>query len=329
MSRLEVKIIKNFRPPKKVGTHFRLLSLTGVTKGTSFYLEGKRAVIGRGETVEISILDPKASRQHAELIKYNDTYVITDLKSQNGVIVNDLKIAQHKLASGDRIIIGSTVFKFDKITIDKKELALEGVASAGESNERDSPEEDDEKISEDGGKRKKIILFLGVVLAFLFLTGEEEEEVKSRKKTKRIKDVSSAYEDIIKKKKDKDDAEEKKKVDALIHRGQREFREKNFFRALEEFNQALIMDPGNGQASFYKRKTKQALDNSIEEYFTKARRDVDSYRLETALVSYCAIIRVLEGYEDDERYIQSRRQINFLEKKLGMIEGDYKCLPEQ
>ena len=99
-----------------------MLSLTGLTKGTSFYLEGKRAVIGRSDNVGISILDPKASRQHAEIVKYEDSHIITDLKSQNGVVVNDLKIAQHKLTSGDRVVIGSTVFKYDILNVSETEV---------------------------------------------------------------------------------------------------------------------------------------------------------------------------------------------------------------
>lgn len=327
MSKSDVKIIKNFRPPRKAGVYYRLLSLTGVTKGTSFYLEGKRAVIGRSDNVGISILDPKASRQHAELVKYEDTHIITDLKSQNGVIVNDLKIAQHKLASGDRVVIGSTVFKYDVLNVSDTELEVHNVnekISSGDNSSIDTNKKNDGK----DGKKKNLILVLGLVFAYLFLGGEEDSNTDGKKEKKKIKDVSSSYEDILKKKKEKEDADEKKKVDTLLHRGQREFREKNYFRALEEFNQALIMDPGNGRASFYKRKTKQALDNLIEGYFANARRDVDSYRLESALVSYCAIIRILQGYEDDERYVQSQIQINYLEKKLGMIEGDYKCIPE-
>jgi pSer/pThr/pTyr-binding forkhead associated (FHA) protein len=325
MSRTDVKIVKNFRTPSKPGVHYRLLSLTGVSKGTSFYLEGKRAVIGRSENIEISILDPKASRQHAELVRYGDTYVLTDLKSQNGVVVNDLKVAQHKLISGDKIIIGSTVFKYDRIEVNRKEVQLDH----GGDNENISEVTDNESGTKDkGDKKKKLVIVLGLALIYLFLFGDEEEVGDNKNKKKRIKDVSSSYEDVLKKKKDQENKEEENKVNALIHRGQREFREENYFRALEEFNQALIMDPGNGRASFYKRKTKQALDDLIEKYFTSARRDVDSYRLESALVSYCAIIRLLEGYEDDERYVQSLRQIGYLEKKLGMIEGDYNCLPE-
>ena len=88
------------------------------------------------------------------------------------------------------------------------------------------------------------------------------------------------------------------------------------------------MDPSNGQAAFYKRKTKQALDNTIQELFLKARREVDSFRLRSSVISYCAIIRLLKGYTDDERYLQAERQVRSIEKRLGMFEGEYKCSEE-
>ena len=326
MSKGQVKVVKNFRPPKKEGRYHRLLSLTGISKGISYYLEGTRAVIGRSERADISILDPKASREHAEIVRFKNSFVVTDLKSQNGVIVNDLKIVQHTLVPGDKIIIGSTVFKYDLIEVEKN--ALDIALDSSEANLNVEKNETQTEKKEDPGKKKKMILILGVVFAYLMLDGEEETKTVKKENKRTIRDMSSNYENILKKKKEKEDKEEKSKVDGIIHRGQREFREKNYFRALEEFNQALIMDPGNGRASFYKRKTKQALDNTIEDYFTSARREVDSLRIESALISYCAIMRLLEGYEDDERYKQSERQLRALELKLGMLEGDYKCLPE-
>ena len=329
MSNNSVKIVKNFRPPRKEGVYYRLLSLTGVNKGTSYYLEGNRAVIGRSEKVEISILDPKASREHAEIVRVNDNLVITDLKSQNGIVINDLKVVQHTLTNGDRIIIGSTVFKFDRFEVEKN-LVEYVETEAGNNRSLDEVKKSTDSLeSNKPDNKKKIFILLAVVLVFLMLDEDEESTKKPTNTTKRLKDVSSSYEEVLQKKKEKEVAEEKNKVEGLIHRGQREFREENYFRALEEFNQALIMDPGNGRASFYKRKTKQALDNSIEEYFTMARREVDSLKLESAMISYCAIMRILEGYEEDERYKQSERQIRYLEKKIGMVEGDYKCIAEQ
>ena len=100
------------------------MSLTGISKGISYYLEGKRAIIGRSEKADISILDPQASREHAEIVRFKDSFIVTDLKSQNGVMVNDLKVVQHTLVPGDKVIIGSTVFKYDLIEVEKNALDI-------------------------------------------------------------------------------------------------------------------------------------------------------------------------------------------------------------
>ena len=100
-----VKIVNNFRAPKKIGVHHRLLCLTGNNKGVSYYISGKRVVLGRSGEVDVQVLDEKASREHAEIVNINGDFILTDLKSQNGTIVEDLKITQHKLSNGDKIII--------------------------------------------------------------------------------------------------------------------------------------------------------------------------------------------------------------------------------
>ena len=74
------------------GEHYRLLCLSGDKKGISYYIDGKRLIIGRSNTAEVQILDEKASREHAEIARVQSNFIITDLSSQNGVVVNDLKI---------------------------------------------------------------------------------------------------------------------------------------------------------------------------------------------------------------------------------------------
>ena len=45
--------------------------------------------MGRSKRVDIPVLDQQSSRQHAELIKIDDYYVLTDLGSQNGLYVDE------------------------------------------------------------------------------------------------------------------------------------------------------------------------------------------------------------------------------------------------
>ena len=112
-----VLALKHFESPKEAGTYYRLVTLTGSTKGEAYVLMGNRIVIGRGEKVDIKINDAKASREHCEVTRIGDTWVATDLGSQNGVMVNDKKITQQALSEGDKLIVGQTVFKFAKVAI--------------------------------------------------------------------------------------------------------------------------------------------------------------------------------------------------------------------
>jgi hypothetical protein len=77
-----------------------------------FSLEGDRMVIGRLEGSEIQIADPGASRRHAEVRRDGDKYVLVDLGSTNGTLVNEAPVSEHILEDGDRITIGRTVLEF-------------------------------------------------------------------------------------------------------------------------------------------------------------------------------------------------------------------------
>lgn len=75
-------------------------------------LAGDRAVIGRIAGSEVQIDDPGASRRHAEVRREGDRFVIADLGSTNGTLLNDAEISEETLQDGDRITIGATTLEF-------------------------------------------------------------------------------------------------------------------------------------------------------------------------------------------------------------------------
>ena len=175
----KVKVVKGFKVPSKVGRYYRLLCLTGKNKGTSYFLQSSRIVLGRSDKADIMIADTKSSREHAELTFLKDEYIITDLSSQNGVVVNDLKILQHQLNNGDKIIIGQTVYKYDLIENKKPNLSLVSVEDDSKTNdglslskggqysygEINSDELTDEK-DERKNTRIGVILVIGLIFYF-------------------------------------------------------------------------------------------------------------------------------------------------------------------
>ncbi len=69
-------------------------------------------VIGRDGNCEIPLDDPSASRSHARFSPTPHGYLVEDLGSKNGTLVNDLPCASKLLANGDRVQIGSTLAVF-------------------------------------------------------------------------------------------------------------------------------------------------------------------------------------------------------------------------
>ncbi len=80
--------------------------------GGKEYALGDRSVIGRLQGSEVEIQDPGASRRHAEIRRDGADFVVVDLGSTNGTLVNDQPVAEATLEDGDRITIGRTVLEF-------------------------------------------------------------------------------------------------------------------------------------------------------------------------------------------------------------------------
>jgi pSer/pThr/pTyr-binding forkhead associated (FHA) protein len=312
-----VLALKHFESPKEAGVYHRLVCLTGKSKGESYVLMGNRIVIGRGEKADIRLDDTKASREHAEITKVGPNWVVTDLGSQNGVVVNDKKVTQKQLSESDKLIVGQTVFKFAKVEV-------AGKVKAASVQEEDT-----------GPKRKNMVPVLVVVLGILYLVFSDNDKPERATRAKSNStpggtshDVTSEYA-ALEQRKAKESKEIKAKLNIIYQRGLREFREGNYYRAIHEFNLALIMMPGDSQAEFYLRKTKEELDKQIEENIAKAQREEQSLKFQQAIKNYCAIIRLLYNSPTDKRYTNAVKKINDLEAVLGLDPNETDCIKKQ
>jgi Protein of unknown function (DUF3662)/FHA domain len=79
----------------------------------AFPLAKDRVIIGRLSESDIVLSDTGASRRHAEVRRdHGGGFVIIDLGSTNGTMVNEATIGERPLEEGDRITIGRTVLEF-------------------------------------------------------------------------------------------------------------------------------------------------------------------------------------------------------------------------
>jgi hypothetical protein len=99
--------------PSTAGGEAVIVLLEEGQEARTYQLHKQSVAIGRLPECDIVISDPGASRRHATITREDGAeYVLTDLGSTNGTLVNDEPVGEHVLSDGDRITIGNTVLEF-------------------------------------------------------------------------------------------------------------------------------------------------------------------------------------------------------------------------
>lgn len=90
----------------------RLIAVAGPVPKTEFLLGDEEAVIGRDVAATVCVNSRSASRRHCVVRRNGDQYLIKDLGSSNGTLVNGLPVTECILQHGDRIAISDALFVF-------------------------------------------------------------------------------------------------------------------------------------------------------------------------------------------------------------------------
>jgi pSer/pThr/pTyr-binding forkhead associated (FHA) protein len=139
-------------------------------------LERGEISIGRSQDAHVILEDPLASRQHARiLILEDETAIIEDLHSSNGVFLNGARMSRPtmRLNEGDRLLIGTTELSVfsgrQSATLPIGRRALEDVV-APKSNPAVMPSSTTE--------RNEALAMIGHLANRLMATGRRTEAIK-------------------------------------------------------------------------------------------------------------------------------------------------------
>ncbi len=90
----------------------RLVVRSGPEQGQTFVVQAE-ARVGRGVGNDIALSDPRASRRHGQITRQGSRYVLVDLGSSYGTLVNNKRIeGGYTLKDGDVIKLGGTELEF-------------------------------------------------------------------------------------------------------------------------------------------------------------------------------------------------------------------------
>lgn len=98
-----------------------LVFLSGDLLAVPIPLERDEVILGRALEADVRINDARVSRRHARINAVVDAennttnYVLTDLTSKNGTLLNNQKIKNEVLQAGDKITIGEHILRFEML----------------------------------------------------------------------------------------------------------------------------------------------------------------------------------------------------------------------
>ena len=112
----------------------RLVVLNTIFSGSTFPLRAMENVLGRTDDNDIVLEHRSVSRNHAKLVREGERVRILDLKSANGVLVNNEEVEQHVLKSGDVIELGRVRIRFvpvgERFVVPPEEIERARIADA-------------------------------------------------------------------------------------------------------------------------------------------------------------------------------------------------------
>jgi pSer/pThr/pTyr-binding forkhead associated (FHA) protein len=101
-------------PSEKIPSRYQasVVVLKGHAQGMEYLIDRTSAVIGREKHAQIYLKDPLISREHAVITFQGGAFVLKDLGSTNGTVMNGISIKQVDLRHGDTFRVGDTVLQF-------------------------------------------------------------------------------------------------------------------------------------------------------------------------------------------------------------------------
>ncbi|HZG62310.1 MAG TPA: DUF3662 and FHA domain-containing protein [Rubrobacteraceae bacterium] len=104
---------------RKHGLARETISLA-IDDGKTYPLEGRGPwSIGRSEENDIVISNPNVSRRHARLSRLENGFVVEDLGSTNGTLLDDAPIDRERIEGGDKLTFGGINTRFVRERADR------------------------------------------------------------------------------------------------------------------------------------------------------------------------------------------------------------------
>lgn len=263
---------------------FTIKIQSGPDAGKAFRIQPPKIILGRDPNCQITLTDPKVSRQQC-VIRFANNVTIEDLSSHKTTRVNNLAFkGKAILKPGDIISFGQTKMIFDARTNVKAQPQLPGQQQARL-----------EKQQEKQAGRKNLYLFMGVIIALAVGMKLLEKQPIAKKASKlataedlkkqidESKERLSLRREIVAEKRKLANKQYLYQVERHFISGFRDFQNGRYSRAIDSFGTTIATDQTHAKAQLYSRTARKKQSDLIDTHL----RDGQKYR-QKMMYSRCA-----------------------------------------
>jgi len=333
--------------------------LSGGTKGKVYELSVDRVSVGRSDDNEIVVSSEAVSRHHAIFeCTERGQWIVRDNQSKNGVQVNGAPIQSTPIKNGDVIQVGNFVFRFNDQSGPSEGIANE--PDDGMGIEPSSLQAEPEKqFKPHRGISKRVLIYsaTGLLLALLYISSNEGEkspedktsgtsQTGSQKLARDFKlspqsniDDTSKFKSDAKADKTKIGLEDPeltsaeqqmskidwgnsslKEAEQFFKRGQREYLNKNFARAIEALQTAITMFRGHELAEAYLRLAVYEAENEAKNHMNIAVQYFNALQYQRAIYHFSEVIALMAHRPTEAIVGEAERYIALCRKRLQSVE---------
>ncbi len=333
--------------PRSMVARPTIETVMGPDKGRIIELSSERMTIGRAEENDIVVASEAISRTHAFLGQTAEGWFIRDNGSKNGIQVNGKKVPESWLVDSDVVQVGSFVFKF------REPAPLMAPAQPNSEYLPSSPEMGMEGGFESLGTKKKpnrrLLLYTLVFggLALLYVAQNEGEKSAAKegetKKEKLARDFDPAKEPPVLEEGDskktlvgiedpalKSAEQEMEKLDwtnaslreseQFFRKGRREYLNKNYQRAMDQFQTALSLYRGHRLAEKYLRLTMYEAEVKAKKQMEIGIHYFESLQYQRAISYFTDVVGLMQHRPQEAIVGEAERYIGLSKRRLQAAE---------
>ena len=285
--------------------------MNGKRKGTRFQIVSQKVSIGRSKENDIVLSDPKISRKHATLYITPDGLQIVRVNAQRKITVGKQDVSNAILELPSIILIGRTKLKATMINQVQSSLPIPTSPHSLQKPSSQSLTESNalnnqminfhSHIGQSQSKTKFYMIAGGVILALYFvLSGpKKDEEVKSlitlEEQERRISSIQEKSNLLYRARQQTGkNTDQYKEARALFIQGLRDYRERNYLRAMDYFNGALALFPQHVLSQRYLQQSKTKQDELVQMKLLEANRHYEHKQYKQAIASYGQILLLIK-----------------------------------